>query len=83
MVSPAIISGAIVGRMKFKAYIIFIAAWSTFVVRVVRAWVQFAYFLITSTRPSYLLSRTIPVLVLRGGTLGVGAGGLAKKDGSR
>ena len=36
IITPALISGAIVGRMKFGSYAIFIVLWSTVVVRAMR-----------------------------------------------
>jgi ammonium transporter, Amt family len=39
LITPALISGAIVGRMKFKTYIVFILLWATFVYDPVAHWV--------------------------------------------
>ena len=39
VVSPALISGALVGRIKFRAYVIFIILWSLFVYSLVAHWV--------------------------------------------
>jgi len=39
IITPALISGAIVERMKFKAYVIFIFLWSTLAYDVVAHWV--------------------------------------------
>ncbi len=39
VIAPALISGAIVGRMKFKAYVIFIILWSLFIYTPVAHWV--------------------------------------------
>jgi ammonium transporter, Amt family len=39
IITPALISGAIVGRMKFKTYIVFIVLWATFVYDPVAHWV--------------------------------------------
>jgi len=39
VITPALVSGAIVGRMKFSAYIIFILLWATFVYDAVAHWV--------------------------------------------
>lgn len=39
IVTPALISGALVGRMRFKAYVIFVALWSICVYSVVAHWV--------------------------------------------
>jgi len=39
VITPALISGAVVGRMKFRAYIIFALAWAVFVYNPVAHWV--------------------------------------------
>ena len=39
VITPALISGAIVGRMKFKAYVLFITAWSLVVYNPLAHWV--------------------------------------------
>lgn len=39
IVTPALISGALVGRMKFKAYIVFVCLWSLLVYSTVAHWV--------------------------------------------
>ncbi len=39
VIAPALISGAIVGRMKFKAYVIFIILWSLFIYTPIAHWV--------------------------------------------
>ncbi len=39
IVTPAFISGALVGRMRFKAYVIFVALWSVCVYSVIAHWV--------------------------------------------
>lgn len=39
VITPALISGAIVGRMKFKPYVIFVALWSLLVYTPVAHWV--------------------------------------------
>jgi ammonium transporter, Amt family len=39
LITPALISGAIVGRMKFKTYVVFILLWATFVYDPVAHWV--------------------------------------------
>lgn len=39
VIAPAIISGAIVGRMKFKAYVLFVALWSLFIYCPIAHWV--------------------------------------------
>ncbi|MBC7882842.1 MAG: ammonium transporter [Anaerolineae bacterium] len=39
IITPALISGAIVGRMKFKTYVVFILLWATFVYDPVAHWV--------------------------------------------
>ena len=39
IITPALISGAVVGRMKFRAYAIFIGLWSLFVYSPVAHWV--------------------------------------------
>ena len=39
VIAPALVSGAIVGRMKFKAYVIFIILWSLLVYTPVAHWV--------------------------------------------
>ena len=39
VVTPALISGALVGRIKFRAYVLFIILWSLFVYSLVAHWV--------------------------------------------
>jgi Amt family ammonium transporter len=39
IITPALISGAVVGRMKFKSYILFIGAWSLFIYAPLAHWV--------------------------------------------
>ena len=39
VITPALISGAVVGRMRFKAYVLFIALWMTFVYAPLAHWV--------------------------------------------
>lgn len=39
VISPALIAGAVVGRMKFKAYVLFVALWSLFVYCPIAHWV--------------------------------------------
>ena len=39
IVTPAIMSGAVVGRIKFKVYVVFILLWSTFVYDVLAHWI--------------------------------------------
>ena len=39
VISPALISGAIVGRMKFKAYVLFIGLWSLLIYSPIAHWV--------------------------------------------
>jgi Amt family ammonium transporter len=38
VITPAIISGAVVERMRFSAYVIFILFWTTFVYDVIAHW---------------------------------------------
>ena len=39
IITPALISGAVVGRMKFKAYVLFILGWSIVVYNPIAHWV--------------------------------------------
>src|SRR5262245_59546950 len=39
IITPALISGAIIGRMKFKAYVLFILLWSVIVYNPIAHWV--------------------------------------------
>lgn len=39
IVTPALMSGSVVGRIKFKTYVLFILLWSTFVYDVIAHWV--------------------------------------------
>lgn len=39
VITPALIAGAIVGRMKFKPYVLFVALWSLFVYSPIAHWV--------------------------------------------
>lgn len=39
VISPALISGALVGRMRFRSYVIFVASWSLFVYTPIAHWV--------------------------------------------
>lgn len=39
VIAPALIAGAVVGRMKFKAYMLFVALWSLFVYSPIAHWV--------------------------------------------
>jgi len=51
VITPALISGAVVGRMKFSAYLIFIVLWATFVYDAVAHWVwsEFGFFHVWGT----------------------------------
>lgn len=39
VITPALIAGAVVGRMKFKAFVLFVALWSLFIYSPIAHWV--------------------------------------------
>jgi len=72
IITPAIISGAIVERMKFSSYVIFTILWTTFVYDVVAHWVWSAWSVTNadgSVTTQYGWVRALGALDFAGGTV--------------